>query len=69
LAKSKAALWGHAVGNGRCPPPHLRRGINLSGWFAQGYDKRGYTREHFENWTTVEDIALITSMGIRKKRE
>jgi hypothetical protein len=25
---------------------HLRRGINLSEWFAQVYDKRGYTREH-----------------------
>ncbi len=42
---------------------HLRRGINLSEWFAQVYDKRGYTREHFETWTTVEDIALIKSMG------
>jgi endoglucanase len=42
---------------------HLRRGINLSEWFAQVYDKRGYTREHFGNWTTVEDIALIKSMG------
>jgi endoglucanase len=42
---------------------HLRRGINLSAWFAQVYDKRGYTREHFESWTTVEDIALIKSMG------
>lgn len=42
---------------------HLRRGINLSDWFAQVYDKRGYTREHFETWTTAEDIALIKSMG------
>jgi endoglucanase len=42
---------------------HLRRGINLSEWFAQVYDKRGYTREHFETWTTAEDIALIKSMG------
>jgi endoglucanase len=42
---------------------HLRRGINTSGWFAQVYDKRGYTREHFQNWTTAEDIALIRSMG------
>jgi endoglucanase len=41
----------------------LRRGINTSGWFAQVYDKRGYTREHFQNWTTAEDIALIKSMG------
>ncbi len=42
---------------------HLRRGINTSGWFAQVYDTRGYTREHFQNWTTPEDIALIRSMG------
>ena len=42
---------------------HLRRGINASEWFAQVYDKRGYTREHFQNWTTAEDIALIKSMG------
>ena len=42
---------------------HLRRGINASGWFAQVYDKGGYTREHFQGWTTAEDIALIKAMG------
>ncbi len=42
---------------------HLRHGINLSEWFAQVYDQRGYTREHFQTWTTAEDIALIKSMG------
>lgn len=42
---------------------HLRHGINLSGWFAQVYDPKGYTKEHFENWTTANDIALIESMG------
>ena len=42
---------------------HLRHGINASEWFAQVYDKRGYTREHFQSWTTAEDIALIKSMG------
>jgi aryl-phospho-beta-D-glucosidase BglC (GH1 family) len=42
---------------------HLRRGINTSAWFAQVYDQRGYTREHFQAWTTAEDIALIKSMG------
>jgi aryl-phospho-beta-D-glucosidase BglC (GH1 family) len=42
---------------------HLRHGINASGWFAQVYDKRGYTKEHLEAWTTVEDIALIKAMG------
>jgi endoglucanase len=41
----------------------LRRGINASGWFAQVYDKRGYTKEHFQSWTTAEDIALIQAMG------
>lgn len=42
---------------------HLRHGINLSEWFAQVYDPKGYTKEHFESWTTAEDIALIKTMG------
>ncbi len=42
---------------------HLRHGINASGWFAQVYDKAGYTKEHFQNWTTPADVALIKSMG------
>jgi aryl-phospho-beta-D-glucosidase BglC (GH1 family) len=42
---------------------HLRRGINLSEWFAQVYDPKGYTKEHFESWTTAKDIHLIRSMG------
>jgi len=41
----------------------LKRGINASEWFAQVYDKRGYTPEHFQAWTTAEDIAVIKSMG------
>ena len=41
----------------------LKRGINASDWFAQVNDKRGYTREHFQAWTTADDIALIKSMG------
>jgi endoglucanase len=41
----------------------LKRGINASEWFAQVYDKRGYTPEHFQAWTTAEDIALIKAMG------
>lgn len=41
----------------------LKRGLNLSGWFAQVYDKRGYTKEHFETWITADDIALIKSLG------
>jgi aryl-phospho-beta-D-glucosidase BglC (GH1 family) len=42
---------------------HLRHGINLSEWFAQVYDPKGYTKEHFETWTTPSDIALIKSAG------
>ena len=41
----------------------LKRGINASEWFAQMYDKRGYTKEHFQAWVTAEDIALVKSMG------
>jgi len=42
---------------------HLRDGINLTQWFAQVEDSRGYTKEHFQTWTTNEDITLIKSMG------
>jgi aryl-phospho-beta-D-glucosidase BglC (GH1 family) len=42
---------------------HLRYGINLSEWFAQVYDQKGYVKEHFEAWTTAQDIALIKGMG------
>jgi aryl-phospho-beta-D-glucosidase BglC (GH1 family) len=42
---------------------HLRYGINLSEWFAQVYDQKGYTKEHFETWNTAQDIALIKAMG------
>jgi endoglucanase len=42
---------------------HLRHGINVSEWFAQVYDPKGYTKEHFQSWTTSADIALIKSAG------
>jgi aryl-phospho-beta-D-glucosidase BglC (GH1 family) len=47
---------------------HLRRGINLSEWFAQVYDPKGYTKEHLQAWTTVEDITLIQKMGFDHAR-
>ena len=43
---------------------HLRRGINLSEWFAQVWDPKGYTKEHLQTWTTVDDIVLIQKMGL-----
>src|SRR5258708_4929205 len=42
---------------------HLHYGINLSEWFAQVYDQKGYTKEHFETWNTAQDIALIKAIG------
>ena len=42
---------------------NIRHGINLSEWFAQVYDPKGYTKEHFETWTTASDIALVKSAG------
>jgi hypothetical protein len=42
---------------------HIRHGINLSEWFAQVYDSKGYTKEHFQTWSTAADIALIRSTG------
>jgi endoglucanase len=42
---------------------HLQRGINLSEWFAQVYDRKGYTKEHFDSWISAADIALIKSIG------
>jgi len=42
---------------------HLKHGINTSHWFSQVYDPKGYTPEHFETFTTPDDIALIRQMG------
>src|SRR5690349_23128889 len=42
---------------------HLRHGINLSEWFAQVYDPKGYTKEHLLTWVTPDDIVLIKTMG------
>ncbi|MGA8540360.1 MAG: glycoside hydrolase family 5 protein [Terriglobales bacterium] len=71
FAATAIAQTGRAGGSGSAYAPplafrraeKLRRGINASEWFAQVYDKRGYTPEHFQAWTTPEDIALIKSMG------
>jgi endoglucanase len=38
----------------------LRRGINLSHWFAQSAD---YSKTHLESHTTAGDVALIKSIG------
>src|SRR5580693_5070795 len=42
---------------------HLRHGINLSHWYAQVFDPKGYTKEHFDTYDTAQDMALIKAMG------
>jgi endoglucanase len=42
---------------------HLRHGINLSEWFSQFPDDKGYTKEQFETAVTAQDLALIRAMG------
>jgi len=42
---------------------HLQHGINLSHWFSQVFDPKGYTKEHFDVYDTAQDIALIKAMG------
>jgi endoglucanase len=42
---------------------HLRHGINLSHWYAQVFDPKGYTKEHFDSYDTAGDMALIKAMG------
>ncbi|MBV9929267.1 MAG: cellulase family glycosylhydrolase [Acidobacteria bacterium] len=39
---------------------HLRRGINLSHWFAQSRD---YSEKHLREHTTARDVELIKSLG------
>lgn len=51
------------TGPARARAQHLRRGINMSEWFAQVYDPKGYTKEHFETWNTARDISLIKAIG------
>jgi hypothetical protein len=40
----------------------LRRGINLSHWFAQSINK-DYSKAHLETHTTAHDMALVKAMG------
>jgi endoglucanase len=42
---------------------HFRHGINLSDWFSQGSDPKGYSKQHFETSITAADMVLIRAMG------
>jgi endoglucanase len=43
--------------------PTLRRGLNLSHWFAQSRSAQGYSQEHLTAHTTAADVALIHRLG------
>jgi len=45
------------------PVPTLRRGLNLSHWFAQARSAQGYSQEHLMAHTTASDVALIRRLG------
>jgi endoglucanase len=68
IALSAASLSAQNEGVAQRRLAHLQHGINASAWFAQVYDSKGYTKEHFETWTTPQDIALIKSMGFDNVR-
>src|SRR5207245_8465109 len=57
----------HARG-GAPPVPTLRRGLNLSHWFAQARSAQGYNQEHLTAHTTASDVALIRRLGFDHAR-
>jgi endoglucanase len=61
LARPQADVMDSGIAAHRAT--HLRRGINLSKWFAGGSDVSAYTQQHFETAITPQDIALIRAMG------
>ena len=62
LALAPASLLAQDASPAHRRAQHLRHGINLSHWFAQVFDSKGYTKEHFDTWLTAQDIALIKAM-------
>jgi endoglucanase len=52
-----------AAGVAQARLARLRRGINLSDWFAQVGDPHGYTKEHFDTAITPRDLDLIQAIG------
>src|SRR5262245_36478192 len=48
--------------------PTLRRGLNLSHWFAQARSAQGYSPEHLTAHTTASDIGLIRGLGFDHAR-
>jgi len=58
----------HTPGGGSPPVPMLRRGLNLSHWFAQAQGAQGYNHAHLTAHTTASDVALIRRLGFDHAR-
>src|SRR5262249_57626810 len=48
---------------GGAPVPALRRGLNLSHWFAQTRNAQSHSYEPLAGPTTAADVALIRRLG------
>src|SRR5215212_10013073 len=56
---------GHARQNSTVPASrlaHVRRGVNLSHWFAQS-PRQDYSEKHLREHTTARDVELIKGLG------
>jgi endoglucanase len=58
----------HTPGGDAPPVPTLRRGLNLSHWFAQARSGQGYNQQHLTAHTTASDVALIRRLGFDHAR-
>jgi endoglucanase len=58
----------HTPGGDAPPVLTLRRGLNLSHWFAQAPSAQGYSKEHLASHTTASDVALIRRLGFDHAR-
>jgi aryl-phospho-beta-D-glucosidase BglC (GH1 family) len=65
LAVGLAAVsgWGQGIAFERAA--HLKRGINLSMWYAQAND---YSAHRLTTYTTVDDFKLVKSLGFDHAR-
>lgn len=57
------SVWGQGIAFERAA--HLRRGINLSMWYAQSSD---YSAARLTTYTTLEDFRLVKSLGFDHAR-
>jgi aryl-phospho-beta-D-glucosidase BglC (GH1 family) len=67
LVRMEAQSLGSGSGSGIAffRAAHLKRGINLSMWYAQDWD---YSAKHLAEYTTADDFRLVKSLGFDHAR-